>query len=167
MAGVEKVNHVYEKCYICARWAAALCLGALLSFMTTIAYWAFLDYKLFPPDRLLSPVLFSSTPEGEPNFTYQAGDTIYVNWHLDVLRECKADFTRSIVNGRSHAIMNLDAQHGVLPETVGKVSFTTQLILDELLRPGEYEYRVRALFRCNPLLPLEKNYPGVWFRIVE
>jgi hypothetical protein len=165
MAGVEKVNHVYEN--ICARWAAALCLGALLSFMATIAYWAFLDYKLFPPDRLLSPVLFSSTPEGEPNFTYQAGDTIYVNWHLDVLRECKADFTRSIVNGRSHAIMNLDAQHGVLPETVGEVSFTTQLILDELLRPGEYEYRVRALFRCNPLLPLEKNYPGVWFRIVE
>jgi hypothetical protein len=145
-------------------------MALLLGIVLLLGYWAFLDYRFFPPDRILTPVYFSDEPGGEKQIDFQAGGLVFVNWHLDVLRACNVDFTRSIVNGRSHAIMNLDAEHGVLPSVVGETEFATTLILDELLRPGIYEYRVRALFplfRCNPLLPFERNYPDVLFNIIE
>ena len=139
----------------------------LIGIVLLLGYWSFLDYQIFPPDRILTPAFFSDEPDGEEKTQFQAGDVVIVNWHIDVLRECETDFTRSIVNGVSHAVMNLDAEHGVLPSVVGETKFTTSLILDRSLQSGTYEYRVRALFRCNPLLPYERHYPGVWFNIIE
>ena len=129
-------------------------------------YWWFID-GLFPVDEVIVPPFVSATPLGEPVEAVRAGANIYARWNLNILRRCAADFQRSLVNLDTTEVVTLEMHHGATPKKLGEVEWAQRIRLPARLDTGRWEYRVKAVFSCNPLQPQIEDYPAVAFLIVE
>ncbi len=138
---------------------------SIVSTMLLSGYWLLLDYKLNPIDELLTPTYLSLVSGGPEVMEVEAGKPTYVNWHLDIKRECLSEFTRTFINMENLTVIALESHRGIQPGELGPVKFSSRLDIPYDLLPGQYEYRIKGTFDCNPLQEYVKKYPPILFRV--
>ena len=144
-------------------WTVILCSSIYLLGL----YWWFIDGRLFPVDKILTPPYLSATSTGDSVEEVRAGDIVYMHWHYELFRKCDNTFQRKLANSNTNELISMQDHHGLAPDKLGEIKHPSRMQLPANLEVGPWEYHLKGIFRCNPFKPQIVYYPSVAFRIVE
>ena len=139
-------------------------LGGIVTAGGGVFLWGYVDYIVFPVDRVLSEPFFSSTSSGQAVKIVEPGEPVLYHAHFDQLRAgCASRFQSSWSNG-DHIVVG-EGHMPVIDHTIGEIRLTLEVTIPVELGPCSWEYRVTGEWRCNPFTVHTKIHPAVSFNI--
>ena len=126
----------------------ALLIGALGLWI----YWDFVQYNILgPPIIYLQHPAPKVTNKDENEMPLKAGEVFNVHFWYDIHNpKCPRQYTRWLRHIATGSIITLESHHGHATEMgPGYVKF--QFELPRFAQPGKWEYRFKAIWRCNPI----------------
>ena len=131
-------------------------------------YWLLLDYTLRPVDAIGRPPYTSAYPLGPPISTFTSGGEMYVNWHMLWTRTgCSAVYTRRFISSHDRVVVPLESHSGVFGRSVPGAVWSVRVPVPRALTPGDWDFRIRGVWECNPLAKHMKDYPPVRISVTK